>query len=61
MSEIVIPVSEAWKRRAYIDAGKYESRYLNSVTDPNHFWGEEARKLDWIKPFSIVKDTSFRI
>ena len=61
MSEIVIPVSEAWKRRAYVDSRKYESWYLDSVTDPNHFWGEEARKLDWLKPFTIVKDTSFRL
>ena len=61
MSEIVIPVSEEWKRRAYVDSRKYESWYLDSVTDPNHFWGEQARKLDWIKPFTIVKDTSFRL
>src|SRR5882672_5262188 len=61
MSEIVIPVSEDWKRRAYITADKYESWYLDSVTDPNRFWGEHGRALDWIKPFSVVKDSSFRL
>ncbi|HMI98156.1 MAG TPA: AMP-binding protein, partial [Micropepsaceae bacterium] len=61
MSEIEIPVSEAWKRRAYITSGKYESWYLDSVTDPNGFWGEQGRALDWIKPFTIVKDTSFQL
>src|SRR5258707_4611160 len=61
MSEIVIPVSEQWKRRAYIASGKYESWYLDSVTDPNRFWGEQGRALDWIKPFTIVKDTSFQL
>jgi len=61
MSETVIPVREEWKRRGTIDAAKYEQRYRDSIADPNAFWGEEARKLDWIKPFTAVKDTSFRI
>ncbi len=61
MSDTLIPVPEAWKTRAYIDPEKYDDRYVASITDPNSFWGEEGRKLDWIKPFTIVKDTSFRL
>src|SRR5262245_35228800 len=59
MSEIVIEVPAEWKRRAYIDAAKYEDMYRNSIADPEGFWGNEARKLDWIRPFSKVKDVSF--
>jgi len=59
MSEIVIPVREEWKRRAYIDDAQYEAMYRRSVADPEGFWAGEGRKLEWIKPFTAVKDVSF--
>jgi acetyl-CoA synthetase len=59
MSEI--PVSEQWQKRAYIDAVKYENLYRRSIDDPEGFWGEQGRSLDWIKPFTRVKDTSFEL
>jgi acetyl-CoA synthetase len=53
-------VSEEWARRAYFDAAKYKELYHRSITDPDGFWGEEARRrLGWIKPFTKVKNTSF--
>ncbi len=36
-----------------------ERVYAESVLDPQRFWGKVARRIDWIKPFSVVKDTSF--
>src|SRR5262249_2461281 len=36
-----------------------EGWYLDSIANPNGFWGEEGRKLEWITPFTVVKDTSF--
>jgi len=59
MSEIVIPVPEEWKRRAHIDAAKYEDMYRRSVADQEGFWADEARKLEWMQPFKNVKDVSF--
>ncbi len=59
MSDTLIPVSSEWKKRAYIDPDKYEGWYLDSVAHPDAFWGEEGRKLQWMKPFTKVKDTSF--
>ncbi len=38
---------------------RYEEMYAASVTDPDGFWGEHARRLDWMKPFTKVKNTSF--
>jgi acetyl-CoA synthetase len=61
MSETIISVSDEWKKRAAIDAVQYENLYRRSVEDPNAFWGEEGRRLDWIKPFTQVKDTSFEL
>ncbi|PQA39634.1 acetate--CoA ligase [Amnimonas aquatica] len=37
----------------------YERRYAQSVQDPDAFWAEEGRIVDWIKPFTKVKDVSF--
>ena len=61
MSDTLIPVPREWKKRAYIDPEKYEGWYLDSVARPDAFWGEEGRKLQWIKPFTKVKDTSFEL
>src|SRR3712207_4911130 len=60
MSEAKLhPVSSEWADRAFIDAETYRALYRQSVDDPDAFWGEQATRLDWIRPFSRVKDTSF--
>ena len=48
-----------WAKRAYVDDAKYREMYARSVSDPNGFWGEQARRLDWIKPFHKVENVSF--
>ena len=45
--------------RAYVDAEGYARMYADSIADPDAFWGEQGRRLDWIKPFTRVKNTSF--
>ena len=59
MAEIVHAVPEAWARSAHVDTDRYHAMYRRSVEDPNGFWGEAAARLDWIKPFTTVKNTSF--
>jgi acetyl-CoA synthetase len=53
------PVSKDWAERAYINAGKYKDMYRRSVEDPEGFWREQAQRIDWIKPFTRVKNVSF--
>jgi len=54
------PVPEAFASTAHIDKAKYDAMYARSLEDPDGFWGEEARaRLDWTKPFTKVKNTSF--
>ena len=54
------PPSEKTVARAHIDAAKYKEMYTASIADPNAFWGEQAReRLDWITPFTKVKNASF--
>jgi acetyl-CoA synthetase len=45
--------------RALVDAAGYAEKYAASVADPEAFWGEAGRRLDWIAPYTRVKDTSF--
>jgi len=59
MSDSLIPVPENWSKRAYIDAAKYDAMYARSLKDPDGFWGEEAKRIDWIKPFTKVQNVSW--
>ncbi len=52
-------VAADWKKRAFIDDAKYQEMYARSIKDPNGFWGEQAKRIDWIKPFTKVKNTSY--
>ena len=54
-----LKVSKTWKDRAFIDKKKYETLYEKSADEPNKFWGKEGKRLDWIKPYERVKNTSF--
>ena len=58
MSE-VYPVSAETKARALIDADGYADLYAHSINDNEAFWSEQAGRIDWIKPFTKVKDVSF--
>ena len=59
MSNEIFPVSEEWAGRAYIDEERYNALYEASVKDPETFWRAEASRLDWMKPFTKVKNVSY--
>ncbi|OOY24825.1 acetate--CoA ligase [Thioclava sediminum] len=44
---------------AHADAAKYREMYQESITDPEKFWGREGKRLDWITPYTKVKNTDF--
>ncbi|TBX28773.1 acetate--CoA ligase [Nioella sediminis] len=44
---------------AHIDSTKYADMYAASINDPEAFWGEHGKRIDWIKPYTKVKNTSF--
>ena len=45
--------------RAHVDNAKYLEMYEASIADPEKFWGEHGKRLDWIKPYTKVKNTSY--
>jgi acetyl-CoA synthetase len=59
MANELFPVPEAWKKSAYCDNEKYLKMYEQSVSDPEGFWAEQAKRITWFKPWTKVKDTSF--
>ena len=42
-----------------LDEERYQAMYEQSVADPEGFWGEHGKRLEWIKPYTKVKNTSF--
>ena len=59
MSEMLYKVPENWPARAHVDDAKYRDMYAQSVRDPEGFWGDHGKRIDWIKPYTRVKRTSF--
>jgi len=56
----VIPVPAATADGAWIDEVGYEKLYDQSIADPAKFWGEQGKRLHWSKPYTKVKNTSFK-
>ena len=59
MSEKVYDVPAEWKSRAWVDDAKYKEMYAASIADPEKFWGEHGKRIDWIKPYTRVKNVSY--
>ena len=62
MSEVHIhPVPAEFAKTANADKAKYEQMYKASIDDNEGFWGEQGKRLDWIKPYSKVKNVNFMV
>ncbi|MEL6243325.1 MAG: acetate--CoA ligase [Pseudomonadota bacterium] len=53
------PPSAELSANAHVDAAKYQEMYAASVADPEAFWSEQGKRIDWIKPYTKVKDVSY--
>ena len=53
------PPTAQFAKTAHADADVYEKMYADSMADPDVFWGEHGKRIDWIKPYTKVKNTSF--
>ncbi len=59
MSHDVFPVPDALARSAHCDEARYQSMYRRSIEDPEGFWAEQAKRLDWIQLPTRIKDVDF--
>ena len=55
----VFPVPEAWAKKAHMNAAAYDAAVLRVDADPDGYWSDIGRRLDWMTPFTEVKDVSF--
>ncbi len=56
MGEAMYPVPEQWARDTLIDETRYDQLYRRSLDDPEGFWRDEARRIDWMRPFTRVRN-----
>lgn len=61
ISSKTFPPSAEMAANAHVDADKYNAMYAASVADPDTFWGEHGKRIDWMKPYSKVKDINFTL
>ena len=55
----MFPVPRQVAQSAWVSEKKYFDMYEDSIKNPERFWGEHGKRLDWIKPYTKVKNTSF--
>jgi len=59
MAKKLYPVHNEWKSQVLIDRAKYEKLYECSIKNPDDFWAEHGKCIDWIKPFTKIKNATF--
>jgi acetyl-CoA synthetase len=53
------PVPAEWASNSLCDNARYQEMYAQSVADPEGFWGEHGKRIDWMQPYTQVKDVSY--
>ncbi|CAM3844853.1 acetate--CoA ligase [Rheinheimera salexigens] len=53
------PVPTAAAKRSHLTNEQYEQMYQQSITAPEQFWAEHGKRIDWFKPYTEVKNTSY--
>jgi len=59
VSNDLYPVPAEFAQNALIDKAKYDEWYQRSIDDPDTFWEEHGKRIDWIKPYTKVKNVSY--
>ncbi len=59
MLDQTFPVAPHFAENTLIDNEKYLALYQQSIDDPDTFWAKQGQRLDWIKPYTVVKNTSY--
>ena len=55
----IFKVQSDWAKKAYIDKKGYEKKYNQSINDNETFWAEEGKRIDWIKPYTKIKEVTY--
>jgi acetyl-CoA synthetase len=58
-NERIIAIKDNALTNTFNTKEQYQERYTQSINNPDQFWRSEAKRIDWIQDFSVVKNTSF--
>ena len=58
-SDKIFKVPSDWAKKSYIDKKGYEKKYSQSINNNDAFWAEEGKRIDWIKPYTKIKDVTY--
>jgi acetyl-CoA synthetase len=56
---LVIKVSDKWSNQALVNKNKYQKKYNLSIKENEKFWRKEGKRINWIKPYTKVKDVKY--
>ena len=59
MDDTIFPVTNDVAAQALIDNETYQAMYAESITDPESFWNKHGKRIDWIKPYTKIKNTKY--
>ena len=57
--ELVFKVPKKWSKNAYVNKSQYEKKYKLSIKDNEGFWKKEGKRINWIKPYTKIKDIKY--
>ena len=57
--ELIFKVPKKWSNNAYVDKTQYDKKYKLSIKDNEGFWKKEGKRIDWIKPYTKIKDVKY--
>ncbi len=56
---LIFPVPADFAQSTLMNDARYQELYAQSLADPDGFWGEQGKRIDWIKPYAKVKNTHY--
>ena len=57
--ELVFKVPKKWSKNAYVNKSQYEKKYKLSIKDNEGFWKKEGKRINWIRPYTKIKDIKY--
>ena len=57
--ELVFKVPKKWSKNAYVNKSQYEKKYKLSIKDNEGFWKKEGKRINWIRPYTKIKDVKY--
>ena len=57
--ELIFKTKKDWISKATVNKSQYEKKYKTSLSDNDSFWKKEGRRINWIKPYTKIKDIKY--